>query len=155
MKETINIGESVNDGTGDTLRSGAVKINQNFTELYNRTESMITGIYDGEGISIAQSFGQITVTNILPNRGSFNSFEVAGQQSIETSQLTDTLTLIAGQNIQLLTNPVSKSITIAVESLQDQVFDGDFTGTFTGELTGNLESNRIRILGDQGAAQLS
>lgn len=153
MKETINIGESVNDGTGDTLRSGAVKINQNFTELYNRTESMITGIYDGEGISIAQSFGQITVTNILPNRGSFNSFEVAGQQSIETSQLTDTLTLIAGQNIQLLTNPVSKSITIAVESLQDQVFDGDFTGTFTGDLTGNLNSSRVRINGDEEAAQ--
>jgi hypothetical protein len=153
MKETINIGESVNDGTGDTLRSGAVKINQNFTELYNRTESMITGIYDGEGILVTQSFGQITITNNLPNRGSFNSVEVAGQQAIETSQLTDTLTLVAGQNIQLLTNPVSKSVTISVESLQDQVFDGDFTGSFTGDLTGNLNSSRVRILGNEEAAQ--
>ena len=33
-KQVINVGLSVNDGTGDTLRSGATKINENFTELY-------------------------------------------------------------------------------------------------------------------------
>jgi len=33
-KQTLNKGSSANDGTGDTLRAGAQKINENFTELY-------------------------------------------------------------------------------------------------------------------------
>ena len=34
-KSVINNGSSANDGTGDTLRAGATKINNNFTEIYN------------------------------------------------------------------------------------------------------------------------
>ena len=33
-KQTINIGSSANDGTGDPLRTAFTKINENFTELY-------------------------------------------------------------------------------------------------------------------------
>ena len=32
----ISTGTIPNDGTGDALLSGAVKINSNFTEIYNR-----------------------------------------------------------------------------------------------------------------------
>ena len=31
----INTGTTPNDGTGDTLVAGGVKINSNFTEIYN------------------------------------------------------------------------------------------------------------------------
>ena len=41
-KQTINIGTSANDGTGDALRDGADKINDNFTELYSGA-----GVADG------------------------------------------------------------------------------------------------------------
>jgi len=34
-KQTVNIGSSANDGTGDTLRAGADKINDNTNEMYN------------------------------------------------------------------------------------------------------------------------
>ena len=34
-KQTINVGGSANDGSGDSLRDAAQKINSNFTELYN------------------------------------------------------------------------------------------------------------------------
>jgi hypothetical protein len=34
-KQVISIGTSANDGTGDDLRTGASKINANFTEIYN------------------------------------------------------------------------------------------------------------------------
>jgi len=34
-QQTINIGASANDGTGDTLRAAGAKINANFTELYD------------------------------------------------------------------------------------------------------------------------
>jgi hypothetical protein len=33
-QQTINIGTTANDGTGDTIRDGGDKINDNFTELY-------------------------------------------------------------------------------------------------------------------------
>jgi hypothetical protein len=35
-QQIISVGSSTNDGTGDSLRSGAVKINSNFTELYSQ-----------------------------------------------------------------------------------------------------------------------
>ena len=34
-KSVLNIGSAANDGTGDTLRGGATKINANSDELYN------------------------------------------------------------------------------------------------------------------------
>lgn len=33
-KQTLNVGSTANDGTGDSLRSAATKINENFTEVY-------------------------------------------------------------------------------------------------------------------------
>ena len=33
-QQTINIGSSANDGTGDPLRTAFDKINDNFSELY-------------------------------------------------------------------------------------------------------------------------
>ena len=36
-QQIINLGTLANDGTGDDLRTGGDKINDNFTELYERT----------------------------------------------------------------------------------------------------------------------
>jgi hypothetical protein len=40
-QEIINIGTTPNDGTGDSLRDGGTKINNNFTEIYNFTNGFI------------------------------------------------------------------------------------------------------------------
>ena len=42
-QQILNIGSTVNDGTGDTLRTGAQKINANFAELYLTTLPTQTG----------------------------------------------------------------------------------------------------------------
>ena len=34
-KQTINIGQSANDKSGDPLRTAFTKVNENFTELYS------------------------------------------------------------------------------------------------------------------------
>jgi hypothetical protein len=39
-KQTINVGSTANDGTGDTLRASFVKVNENFTEVYNNTPAL-------------------------------------------------------------------------------------------------------------------
>lgn len=39
-KQTINVGTTANDGTGDTLRASFVKVNENFTEVYNNASAL-------------------------------------------------------------------------------------------------------------------
>lgn len=57
-KQLINLGTTVNDGTGDTLRLGAQKINENFTELYN---------------FLSSETGQLSfVSSIVADNGLFN-----------------------------------------------------------------------------------
>ena len=60
--QTINIGTIANDGTGDDLREAFVKVNNNFTEL-NEKSSEATTVANlgsaGEGV-----FGQISGTEL-------------------------------------------------------------------------------------------
>jgi len=46
-QQTINVGTSPNDGTGDTLRASQVKANANFTEIYNFNLQDILGVGHG------------------------------------------------------------------------------------------------------------
>jgi len=55
-KQGISTGTSPNDGLGDSLLSGAVKINSNFTEIYNT-------IGDGTNLGIT-SLSRLNVSGI-------------------------------------------------------------------------------------------
>ena len=66
-KQTINIGTTANDGTGDTLRAAFDKCNDNFTELYTDDAGDVGSIIAGTGISVDQATGDVTVTNSSPN----------------------------------------------------------------------------------------
>lgn len=47
-KQLINLGSTANDGSGDTLRQTAEKINDNFTELYDNQSSFISDVVDSD-----------------------------------------------------------------------------------------------------------
>ena len=47
-KQSLGLGASANDNTGDTLRAGGDKINDNFTEIY-------TAIGNGTNLNISLS----------------------------------------------------------------------------------------------------
>jgi len=49
-KQSIGLGSSANDGSGDTLRAGGDKVNDNFTEVYNAL---------GDGTTIAANTGTL------------------------------------------------------------------------------------------------
>lgn len=49
-QQTINIGSAPDDGTGDTLRVGGDKINDNFTELYTDKADKAGGTFTGDVI---------------------------------------------------------------------------------------------------------
>lgn len=51
-KQIVNTGAAVNDGSGDTLRSGGTKINLNFNELY-------TSLGNGTALQFAIDFTQV------------------------------------------------------------------------------------------------
>lgn len=105
----INVGNYVNDGTGDDLRTAFVKVNENFDELdlragQNNTASNTgtgAGIFKekvgvdlrfksvkaGNGISVVQNSSDITVNNTWPSIGSIqaddnNTFTATGSNTL-------------------------------------------------------------------------
>ena len=69
----INTGTTPNDGTGDTLIGGGVKINSNFSELYNLigdgstlAVGVVTVITAGDNVAINTSTGNVTISATTP-----------------------------------------------------------------------------------------
>jgi hypothetical protein len=69
-RKIINFGAAANDGTGDTLRNGAQKINDNFNEIYtalggsiDEQLSFVSSIVAGDGIVAGTSAGQVLVSS--------------------------------------------------------------------------------------------
>jgi hypothetical protein len=51
-KQTINVGTTANDGTGDTLRASFVKVNDNFTEVYNSLNPSVIALTATDGTTV-------------------------------------------------------------------------------------------------------
>ena len=60
-KQNVNVGVSANDGTGDTLRDGAIKINNVFNELYAQL---------GDNTNLQISVGSPSTNQVLKWNGS-------------------------------------------------------------------------------------
>jgi hypothetical protein len=82
--DVVNVGTTVNDGTGDTLRAGGVKINANFAKAVEAPASTVTNntavVFDGTtgklvkqaGTSIAALAGKFAPTgNITAGNGMY------------------------------------------------------------------------------------
>ena len=74
-KQNLNIGVSANDGTGDTLRDGAIKLNNVINELYN---------YLGDQTNLQISIGSPSTNQVLKWNGS-----VFTEGQLALSNLTD------------------------------------------------------------------
>ncbi len=60
-KQTINIGSSANDGTGDSLRSAFDKVNDNFNELYGAGAAGTNVDITGNSITTINTNGDLTL----------------------------------------------------------------------------------------------
>ena len=92
-KQNINIGSTANDGSGDSLRDAAVKINSNFTELYSTSGLDTTFTQEAfnkanTGTVLAQSSFNKANTGTVLAQSSFNTANtgtVLAQSSFNTA----------------------------------------------------------------------
>lgn len=142
-QQILNIGSTVNDGTGDTLRTGAQKINANFAELYLTTLPSQTGnggkflTTDGTGTVWATITDQITAAaNVLTGT------------TIASNVVYSSLTTVGTLTNLTVTNPIAGSITgnaatvsngvYTTSTYQNPTWLGSLDGTkITGDIAGN------------------
>jgi hypothetical protein len=118
-KQSLNIGTTANDNTGDTLRSGGDKINDNFDELYTAL---------GNNTSLNISLANPATGQVLKYNGS--SFVAANFNAL-TSALD-----VAGNNIISSSNG---NINFVPNGTGDvRIIAGSQTATFDGA-TGNVD----------------
>ena len=86
-KETIAVGTSANDGSGDPLRDAMIKVNSNFTELYDKDADFIPSIastgYSGNAtatvISVATTYYVVAGTLVESYTSSDMTTDAAGK----------------------------------------------------------------------------
>ncbi len=148
-KQTINVGTNQDDGTGDNLRAAFIKVNDNFTEVYNElggvalsnikmSGSTITTDTSNSGIIIdPQGTGTITLTGATTVTGGLNSDTVTTTgNAIIGGNLNLTGTLTAGSF-----SPTSLTIA-GVSNLNGDVNLGDASGD-TITVTGRFDSSLV------------
>ena len=119
-KKIIGVGSSSNDGTGDTLRQGAVKVNQNFNEVY-------TVFGDASNlVSYAKTAGI-----------SSDSQKLNGQ---DASYYTSLSNLSSGQ---LTNDRIADNLNKPSGIATFNSFVGNLTGDVTGDLTGAASTSQF------------
>ena len=94
-REIIGVGESANDGTGDSIRASFIKVNNMTAELYTDDAGDVNSITAGTGISVNSTTGAVTVTNSLPN--ATHSGDVTGSGALTIA--ADAVTYAKMQNL--------------------------------------------------------
>jgi len=163
-KQTINVGSTANDGTGDKLRDAFVKVNSNFTELYNDDAGDVNSVNAGTGISVNQTTGAVTVTNSAPDQtvsladggnigisGTYPSFTLTNSapNATHTGEVTGSSTLTIANDVisyaKLATEfTTSAALATNVDFSTAQVF----TKTLSGATTLTFSNTAIGMVKD-------
>ena len=173
-KQTINRGTSANDGTGDNLRAGAAKVNDNFDELYTALgdgTTLTSGNYitDSNSVVLANktiSGASNTITNIpssalssLPNSKLDNStVTITGDTGTHAVDLGDTITFEGGSGITTTVTADKVSFatdgSIVTETSTDTLTNKTISGS-TNTLTSIDNTSLTNSTVSYGGVQLS
>jgi len=107
-QKIINVGTATNDGTGDTLRDGAIKVNDNFTELYSLPSIPQQTNQNGKFLSTngstlvwttAADYSGPVLPSVLNNAGKFLTTDGSATSwgSVNYNNLTNKPTIPAAQ----------------------------------------------------------
>ena len=130
----INTGTTPNDGTGDSLLDGAVKINSNFNDLYtllgdgsNLPSGIVTTMAAGSNINVSSATGAVTVsaTGLLAPADDGSALTgivtgiVAGDNiTVSGSTGTVTVTGVAATTNVVTNNLTAQGITTVTNQIQ-------------------------------------
>jgi hypothetical protein len=126
-KQVISVGVTVNDGLGDSLRAGAQKINDNFTELYDSKvpsqDSQSGKILTTDGINLSWGTNipgnAATVTNGVYTTGTYAN--PSWLSSLAYSKLTGTPSIFSGSYVDLTNKPTINTL-VPSQSTNDGKF---------------------------------
>jgi hypothetical protein len=72
-KQTINVGTTANDGTGDSLRDSFVKVNNNFTEVYALVNPSIVASSYVDGTAVTGTTAETLSRSLLIPANTYSS----------------------------------------------------------------------------------
>jgi len=180
--QSLGLGTSANDGTGDSLRTGGDKINDNFVEIYTLlgdgstlttdtvtlntatqtlTNKTITGTFTGDITgdvtgNVSSTSGNIELdaaTHVVEIMGGgsdsggiklnceANSHGQTVVAQPHSEGVTNTLTLPAGGDQELVGTTDTQTLTNKTLTAPTITGSGAIAGVFTGDLTGNVDGN--------------
>ena len=72
-QQTINVGTTANDGTGDTLRDSFIKVNDNFSEVYNLANPTVIALAATDGTVVTGTTTETLSRSLLIPANTFSS----------------------------------------------------------------------------------
>ena len=132
-KQSIGLGTTANDGTGDTLRAGGDKVNDNFTELYNALGNGTT-IAANTGTLVSNAYAIATYQSNTALTARFNLYaKVANVASL--AALANTNSAIAKRaevaNVASLAALANTNSAISTQTTRVTLVNTNLTGTNT------------------------
>ena len=154
-KQTIDVGTVINDGTGDDIRTAFVKVNDNFTELYNQGAQNNSGANVGTGVGVYKNkTGDIL--NFKTLTAGLGIYVTPGTNNIVIQNAWPSISRITADDTHEILSTGSASIVVAGAGGVTTSISGN-TLTITGgvnfnsltnpTLGGNLSLNGYNITG--------
>ena len=136
--QALGLGSVANDGTGDSLRTGGDKVNDNFVEIYTKF---------GDGSTLASNVNitgnAATATLLASSRNIAGvAFNGSAAIAIASTNLSDTASICLAANTLTLTN----------KTLTSPIVGGDVT-TASGNLLINSATQIVEVKGDGSAVE--
>ena len=176
-KQTINIGTTANDGTGDPLRTAFDKVNDNFTELYSDDKGDVDSVNGQTGVVTldtddipegtlnyynATHSGDVTGSSILTIADDVIEYDNMGVEF--TTAAVISASDVDFSSAAVFTKTLSGATTLTFSNVEtgmakDLVITGDHTlslpasvKTITGTYDGTV-SNLIQIISTNGSTE--
>ena len=162
-QQTINVGSSPNDGTGDALRTAFDKTNQNFTDLYALVDAASQGVVNTSQLSANLANYQTLAglsANVATKTANNTSFvgTVSAANVVSNAQLSANLAnyqTTAGLSANVATLTANNTSFVGTVSAANVVSNAQLSGNLANyvntsgnyTLSGNIAFNANLIIG--------
>jgi len=142
-KQTINVGTNQDDGTGDNLRAAFVKVNDNFTEVYNELGGVALSNIKMSGSTISTDTAN---SGIIIDPNGTGTITLTGATTVTGGLTPDSLAVTANATVGGTLNVTGTATFGAITIGSTIASDLDVTGAVT--IGGALNANGDVNLGD-------